>query len=90
MLPILWTPQAAADLNGLAGSVRARLLARVELLSRFPEMGPAMDGPYQGLRQLMVGAFRVIYEVTDSDVRVAYIRHGARQLGLRLVRGGRP
>ncbi len=89
MLPVLWTPQAAADPATLPGPVRERLLARIGLLSEFPHLGPAMDGPYAGLRQLTVDRHRVIYEVTDADLRIAYIRHGARQLGLRHIRGGR-
>lgn len=69
--------------------MRERVLSRVELLGQFPQMGLAMDGPYDGLRQLLVGRQRVIYQVTSTDVRIAYIRHGARQLGLRAIRGGR-
>lgn len=89
MRPILWTPQAAGDLEKVPQPVRERVLSRIETLARFPEMGPAMDGPFEGLRELLVGRYRILYQVTDTDVRIAYIRHGARQLGLRLIRGGR-
>jgi len=62
-------------------------MARVGLLAEFPMMGPAMDGPYEGFRQLVVARHRVIYQLGGDEVRIAYIRHGARQLGIRAVRG---
>lgn len=76
-----------ADLEAVPAVVRERVLARVGLLAEFPMMGPAMDGPYEGFRQLVVGRHRVIYQIASTEVRIAYIRHGARQLGLRAVRG---
>ena len=84
---IRWTPQAARDLEAVPEPLRERILARVSLLGEFPLMGAAMDGPYEGLHQIVVARYRVIYQVGAEDVRVAYIRHGARQLGLRIVRG---
>jgi plasmid stabilization system protein ParE len=84
---VLWTLQAAADLESVPVAVRDRVLARVGLLGEFPMMGPAMDGPYEGFRQLVVARHRVIYQIGGAEVRIAYIRHGARQLGLRTVRG---
>lgn len=76
-----------ADLEAIPAAVRERVLARVGLLAEFPMMGPAMDGPYEGFRQLLVARYRVIYQLAGAEVRIAYIRHGARQLGLRAVRG---
>jgi plasmid stabilization system protein ParE len=85
---VLWTRQAIEDLDSAPASARTRLVTRVGLLGEFPNLGTAMDGPYDGFRQLLVGRYRVIYTVDDAaegEVRIAYIRHGARQLGLRLV-----
>jgi mRNA interferase RelE/StbE len=47
------------------------------LLERDPHAGHALRGRLRGLRSLRVGAFRVVYQVTDGDqtVRVAAIRH---------------
>ncbi len=47
------------------------------LLERDPGAGHALRGRLQGLRSLRVGAYRIIYQVTDSDrtVRVIAIRH---------------
>lgn len=47
------------------------------LLEREPYAGHALRGRLRGLRSLRVGAFRVIYQLTDDgrEVRVAAIRH---------------
>ena len=86
MAQIFWTPQAVADLAGVPPAMIDRLLTKVELLADFPLMGPAMDGPYEGFRQLLVDRHRVVYQHQGDHVRIAYIRHGARQLRLRVVR----
>lgn len=49
------------------------------LLEREPLAGHALRGRLRGLRSLRVGAYRVLYQLTDADqiVRVAAIRHRA-------------
>jgi len=83
---IVWTLGAVADVESVTEPLRDRLIAKIELLGQFPGMGPAMDGPFEGYRQILVGRIRVIYQVAEDEVRIATVRHGARQLGLRLLR----
>jgi mRNA interferase RelE/StbE len=47
------------------------------LLEREPESGHALRGRLRGLRSLRVGAYRIIYQLSETDrtVRVAAIRH---------------
>lgn len=47
------------------------------LLERDPHVGHALRGRLRGLRSLRVGAYRVIYQLTDDEqtARVAAIRH---------------
>lgn len=47
------------------------------LLEREPHAGHALRGKLRGLYSLRVGAYRVLYQLTDSGqtVRVAAIRH---------------
>ena len=85
MFRIFWSRQASVELGRIRGVAHDRLLKRVELLAEFPLLGSAMDGPYRGFRQFVVGRYRVIYQVAGREIRIAYIRHGARQLGLRLI-----
>lgn len=49
------------------------------VLERDPGAGHALQGRLRGLRSLRVGAYRVLYQVTDEGrtVRVAAIRHRA-------------
>jgi mRNA interferase RelE/StbE len=47
------------------------------LLERDPYAGHALRGRLRGLRSLRVGAYRILYQVTEEGktVRVAAIRH---------------
>jgi len=47
------------------------------LLEREPQAGHELRGRLRGLRSLRVGAYRVVYQLTDrgQTVRVAAIRH---------------
>jgi mRNA interferase RelE/StbE len=47
------------------------------LLEREPQAGHALRGKLRGLYSLRVGAYRILYQLTDSGqtVRVAAIRH---------------
>ena len=49
------------------------------LIERDPYIGHALHGRLQGLRSLRVGAYRIIYQLSDDGqtVRVAAIRHRA-------------
>jgi plasmid stabilization system protein ParE len=86
MMRIRWTRRAVTDLDALGDRARARVVHSVGLLAEFPQLGSAMDGPYALYRQLLVDRLRVIYRLVGREVRIAYVRHGARQLTLRAVR----
>jgi mRNA interferase RelE/StbE len=47
------------------------------LLERGPGAGHALRGRLRGLRSLRVGAYRIVYQLADSDqtVRIVAIRH---------------
>lgn len=49
------------------------------LLEREPRSGHALKGKLRGLYSLRVGAYRILYQLTDGEktVRVAAIRHRA-------------
>jgi len=49
------------------------------LLEREPQAGHALQGKLRGLYSLRVGAYRILYQLTDGEqmVRVAAIRHRA-------------
>lgn len=47
------------------------------LLEREPQAGHALRGKLRGLYSLRVGAYRILYQLTDGEqtIRVAAIRH---------------
>jgi mRNA-degrading endonuclease RelE of RelBE toxin-antitoxin system len=49
------------------------------LLEREPHAGYALRGKLRGLYSLRVGAYRILYQLTDGEgtIRVAAIRHRA-------------
>ena len=53
------------------------------MLEREPQKGHALRGRLRGLYSLRVGAYRILYQLTDEGktVRVAAIRHRAAAYG---------
>lgn len=53
------------------------------LLERDPFAGHALRGRLRGVRSLRVGAYRILYQVTDEGktVRVAAVRHRSLSYG---------
>ena len=86
MTRVRWTRRAQTDLAALGDRMQGRIIHAVGLLAEFPLLGSAMDGPYLHYRQLLIDRYRVIYRVVGREVRIAYLRAGARQLTLRAVR----
>jgi len=84
-------PRVQRDLDEIAErfpQIAEQIIKKIEILYDYPRLGSAMDGAFQGYRQLLAGKYRIIYQiVTETEIEIAYIRHGARQLGLRV---GRP
>lgn len=75
-MKVVLLPQAQADLDLILDPLYARVVRRLRLLEKFPEMGPAMTGPFAGYRSTVVGLFRIVYRVASPKVvEIAYIRH---------------
>jgi len=83
-------PRAQKELEALPLAVQDQIIAKLELLRDFPEMGPAMFDAFQGYRALLAArnTYRMIYRIVSDDlIEVAYVRHCARQTRLRLIKG---
>ncbi len=75
-MKVVLLPQAQEDLDGIDDPVLSRVIRRLRLLERLPELGAPMIGPFVGYRSTVVAMFRVVYRVLPRDVvEVAYIRH---------------
>jgi mRNA interferase RelE/StbE len=73
---ILYKKSVGRDLKKLPKTVTSNLLDQIEQkLAYQPENYPRLKGPFQGLRRLRVGEYRVIYTVLGQDVHVLRIAH---------------
>ena len=82
-------PRAGKELASLSSALQDQFIDKLELLREFPEMGPAMFDAFQGYRSLLAAknTYRIIYRIVREDlIEVAYIRHRARQIRLRVIR----
>jgi mRNA interferase RelE/StbE len=71
--------RARRELLGLDWPMIDAIEDALGLLERDPRAGHALRGRLLGLYSLRVGAYRILYQLTDSGntVRVAAIRHRA-------------
>ena len=69
------------DSPGRAAEWRKGLLKAARTLERSPERCPLApeSGPELEIRQLLYGAYRVLFTIGKDTVYVLHIRHGARQ-----------
>ena len=88
MTPIRWSPQAADDLEAVrdfiardsdhyAKLVVQRIVAAIELLATSPQMGRVVpELRNRDLRELIVGAYRIIYRHRRDVVEIVTIPKG--------------
>ncbi len=64
---------AVSDLKRLEQADRTRIVEAIDRLADNPLLGSALKGEERGLRRLIVGEFRVIYEVQEDALVVLVI-----------------
>ncbi len=82
-------PRAQKELETLPLAIQDQIIAKLEHLREYPEIGAAMFDAFQGYRALLAAknSYRIVYRIVSDDlVEVAYIRHCARQTRLRIIR----
>lgn len=92
MARVVWSDQAKGNLRELVGwiagrSVRdseiwaERLLVAPDILEQFPEIGsPVEEFPETGLRELIIGSFRIVYSYRDDECLILAAVRAARDL----------
>ena len=87
-----WSPRALAELEAIAEYIAAdstayakavvkKITDQTRRLSRFPHLGrkvPELND--DGIRELLVYSYRVIYRIDEAQVIVAAVVHGKRDL----------
>lgn len=90
MTRLIWTEPAVADLDSIhayisrdaevyADAVILEILDSVDRLSNFPESGrivPELED--KKTREIVVGNYRVMYEIEPDGVVILTVLHGAR------------
>ncbi len=90
MMKIVWTELAVADLESIrsyiahdsqvyADALLSEIFSSTDQLKQFPKSGrivPELDE--ENTRELVVGNYRVIYDIVGSLVRILGVLHGAR------------
>lgn len=74
----IWT-YIAQDNLAKADEVIDRLHARFEQLARLPESGQSCDELAPGIRCSTILGYVIYYRVTDVDVEILRVIHGARE-----------
>jgi plasmid stabilization system protein ParE len=101
MASVRWTVGAEAELQATvdylsrispiyADTFHQRVIHSVDLLETYPRLGRAVpEATAENLRELIVGAHRIVYLVDDDAVLVLGMVHGTRDI-LRFLRGVDP
>lgn len=75
-MKVVLLEQAVTDLDEIYEPVLSRVLRRLRMLERLPELGAPMLGPLVGYRSSVVDMFRIVYRLRPRNVlEVAFIRH---------------
>lgn len=92
-MKVSWTTQALKDVEHIrrhialdseyyAAIVCDRILTRVVQLESFPQSGETVpEYARDDIREVLVHAFRIIYRISDVEVHILAVVHGARRLG---------
>ena len=93
MVEVRWTPQALDDLESIADFIAkdslyyARLfvidiLEAVDRLAKFPKSGRVVpELKNQIIREIILGNYRVVYQLRKQIVEILTVYHGAKLFG---------
>jgi len=93
VIELTWSPRAAADLEEIRDYIAVdsavyadltvrRLVAAVERLRQFPDLGPVVpERESIELREIITGRFRIVYRrrTDGNDVEIVTVVRGSRQ-----------
>jgi plasmid stabilization system protein ParE len=67
--------QAKEDLTTISEPLFSRVVRRLELLKKFPELGAFLPDPHTDMRSTVVENFRIVYRLLANGViEINYIR----------------
>jgi len=90
MSKIIWAPSALKDIDSIAEYIRrdspdqaalfvTRIIEMVDRLEDFPQSGRIIPEIKDGnRREIIYGAFRLMYRITSREIWITGVVHGAR------------
>ncbi|HEX4047635.1 MAG TPA: type II toxin-antitoxin system RelE/ParE family toxin [Elusimicrobiota bacterium] len=73
--------QAKEDLSAISDPLFSRVLRRLDLLKKFPELGALLPDPHADMRSTVVDNFRIVYRLlANGAIEINYIRDCRRRL----------
>ncbi|WP_257670907.1 type II toxin-antitoxin system RelE/ParE family toxin [Parapedobacter tibetensis] len=90
MAEVIWTDNAIADLDDIGEyiakeSVRyaeltiSKLFSAPDILEKYPRRGHIVpEFMDESIRQLMVGNYRIVYQLAGDQVNILTVHHGKR------------
>lgn len=70
-----FAPRFERRLKSLDRQTQIRILREVQILAADPHAGKLLRGRWQGTRSLRIGAYRVIYLVSEDTVVLLTVGH---------------
>ena len=70
---------ALKELQQFDKPARERIVSAIEQLADNPHVGKLLKGNFSGLRRIRVGSYRVIYEISETEVLVLVLRIAQRK-----------
>jgi plasmid stabilization system protein ParE len=78
---VVFLEQAAEELELLYDPLYSRVLKKVDLLSRFPDVGAEMFDAFAEYRSLIEPPYRMIYRIIpEKRIEIAFLFHMKRKL----------
>lgn len=79
---VILTPEAQADLRGIASVIRMRLLDKLEWMGENAELiqhQALRGGEWQGCYKYRVGDYRIIYRMEHAATKLSVLKVGHRR-----------
>ena len=82
-------PVLARDAPRVAALFADRVIRATDRLADYPRLGRVVpESGLEDLREVILGGYRVTYQIRRDQVQVVTVHHGARLLDAREMEGG--
>ena len=98
MVEVVWTARSLNDINQIAeyiakdsftyaAGVVERIFSLEKLIKKTPELGRLVpEFNNKKIREVISGNYRVVYRITDLQIQILMVHHGARLLTKRKIK----